>query len=128
MYCITKPRAFPEAGKWGGKAGSASTGIHPECMLWSRFNSLPQGYDWIRAELANDQAVASEIVRVAQRYGNVSTLRRLGWLLEREGAEPAVLRSLERRLSPTSALIPCVPTLPKRGTVDRRWGVVVNGA
>jgi len=95
---------------------------------WSRFNSLPQGYDWIRAELAKDPAVAREIVRVAQRYGNVSTLRRLGWLLEREGAEPAVLRSLESRLSPTSALIPCVPTLPKRGTVDRRWGVVVNGS
>ncbi|TVS20236.1 MAG: hypothetical protein EA424_04980 [Planctomycetaceae bacterium] len=93
---------------------------------WSRFNSLPRGYDWIRAELGQDPAIASEIARVAMRYGNVSTLRRLGRLLEREGAAPAVLRSLESRLSPSSALIPWVPTLPKRGTVDRRWGVVVN--
>ena len=93
---------------------------------WSRFNSLPQGYDWIRAELARDPAVASEMARVALRYGNVSTLRRLARLLELEGAEPVVLSSLENRLSPSFALIPWVPTLPKRGTVDRRWGVVVN--
>ena len=54
---------------------------------WSRFNSLPQGYDWIRAELARDPGMAEEIVRVALRYGNVSTLRRLGKLLELEGVE-----------------------------------------
>ena len=35
---------------------------------WSRFNSLPRGYDWIRAELARDPGMAEEIVRVALRY------------------------------------------------------------
>ena len=59
---------------------------------WSRFNSLPQGYDWIRAEFTQDPAVASEIARVALRYGNVSTLRRLTRLLECEGAEPVILQ------------------------------------
>ena len=93
---------------------------------WSRFNSLPQGYDWIRAELARDPGMAGEIVRVALRYANVSTLRRLGKLLELEGVKDSILRKLERKLTPSSALIPWVPTLPKRGTVDRRWGVVVN--
>jgi predicted transcriptional regulator of viral defense system len=93
---------------------------------WSRFNSLPRGYDWIRAELARNQGVAAEIVRVALRYGNLSTLRRLGKLLEREGVADSLLRKLERQLTASSALIPWVPTLPKRGTVDRRWGVLVN--
>ena len=93
---------------------------------WSRFNSLPQGYDWIRAELARDREVAVEIVRVALQYGNVSTLRRLGKLLELEGVAEFLLRKLEGKLTPSSALIPWVPTLPKRGSVDRRWGVVVN--
>ncbi|MGO8751453.1 MAG: DUF433 domain-containing protein [Thermoguttaceae bacterium] len=41
---------------------------------WSRFNSLPQGYQWIRTELARDPGIAAEIVRVALRYANVSTL------------------------------------------------------
>ena len=56
---------------------------------WSRFNSLPRGYEWIGAELTRDPGVAGEIVRVALQYANVSTLRRLGKLLELEGvAEP----------------------------------------
>ena len=38
---------------------------------WSRFNSLPRGYDWIRVELGRDAALAEEIVRVAVRYANV---------------------------------------------------------
>jgi len=93
---------------------------------WSRFNSLPQGYDWIRAELTRDQEVSVELVGVALQYGNVGTLRRLGKLLELEGAKDSILRKLESKLKTSSALIPWVPTLPKRGTVDRRWGVVVN--
>jgi len=93
---------------------------------WSRFNSLPRGYDWIRAELAHDSGIAEEIVRVALRYGNVSTVRRIGRLLEQEGIAEPLLRKLARRLAPSSALIPWVPGWPKRGTVDRRWGVLVN--
>ncbi len=93
---------------------------------WSRFNSLPQGYNWIRAELAGNPGLAMEIIRVALRYANVSTLRRLGKLLEGEGVAEPLLRKLAAKLTPSSALIPWVPSWPKRGTVDRRWGVVVN--
>jgi predicted transcriptional regulator of viral defense system len=93
---------------------------------WPRFNSLPRGYDWIRAELRREPAMGREIVRVALRYANVSTLRRLGKLLEREGVEERLLGKLEGKLKPSSALIPWIPSIPKRGTVDRRWGVVVN--
>jgi len=93
---------------------------------WSRFNALPQAYDWIRAELARDPEAAKELVRIALRYGNVSTLRRLGKLLETQGTAEPLLRRLQRKLAPSRALIPWVPTLPKRGTVDRRWGVVIN--
>jgi predicted transcriptional regulator of viral defense system len=93
---------------------------------WSRFNSLPQGYDWIRTELVRDREVCWELVRIALQYGNVSTVRRLGRLLEQEGVRETLLRKLEGTLKPTSALIPWAPTLPKRGVIDQRWGVVVN--
>ena len=95
---------------------------------WWRFNSLPRGYAWIRAELTADPAMAGEIVRVALRCANVSTIRRLGKLLEQEGVQDSILRRLEGKLRSSSALIPWVPTLPKRGTVDRRWGVIINDA
>ncbi len=93
---------------------------------WSRFGSLPRAYAWIRAELAEDKKAASRLVKVALQCGNVSTLRRLGKLLELEGVKPLLLRQLDAEIPSSSALIPWVPTYPKRGTVDRRWGVVFN--
>jgi predicted transcriptional regulator of viral defense system len=93
---------------------------------WSRFDSLPRGYDWIRAEIAQNPKSASEIARVALQYGNVSTLRRVGKLLEKVGVDEELLGKLTRKLPATSGFIPWVPTLPKRGVMDRRWGVIVN--
>jgi len=93
---------------------------------WARFGSLPRAYGWIRAELAAGRVGPTELARVTLRYGDVGTIRRIGASLEREGANAAVLRKLERALRPSSGLIPWVPIRPKRGTIDRRWGVVWN--
>ena len=93
---------------------------------WSRFNSLPRGYEWIRKDLTAKKVGAAELVRVTLQYGDKGTIRRMGVLLEREGVSAALLRKLERALKPSSSLIPWIPGYPKRGTVDRRWGVVVN--
>ena len=93
---------------------------------WSRFNSLPRGYEWIRKELAAKQVRTPELVSVTLQYGDKGTIRRMGVLLEREGVEAARLRKLERALKPSTSLIPWIPGYPKRGTVNRRWGVVVN--
>jgi predicted transcriptional regulator of viral defense system len=93
---------------------------------WSRFSSLPRGYDWIRYELKAKRVDALELVKVTLRYGDTGTLRRMGVLLEDEGVDSALLRKLNRALNPTSSLIPWIPGRPKRGTVNRRWGVIIN--
>ncbi len=93
---------------------------------WSRFDSLPRAFDWIRADLAAGRVDQAELVRLTLRYGDVGTVRRVGAILGREGASSAMLRKLERALRPTSGFIPLIPTRPKRGTVERRWGVVWN--
>jgi predicted transcriptional regulator of viral defense system len=93
---------------------------------WSRFNSLPRGYEWIRRELAARRVGAAELVKTTLRYGDTGTIRRMGMLLEREGVDARLLRRLERALNPTTGLIPWIPTRPKRGTLDRRWGGVIN--
>ena len=93
---------------------------------WSRFNSLPRAFGWIRAELAAGRVGAAEVVRVALSYGDIGTIRRIAALLERQGVGAALLRKLERALRPSTSLIPWNPARPKRGTVDRRWGVVWN--
>ena len=93
---------------------------------WSRFNSLPRGYEWINAELAAGRVDAEELVAVALRYGDKGTIRRIGALLEMQGLERGLLRKLEKVLDPSTGLIPWIPTKPKRGKISRRWGVVLN--
>jgi predicted transcriptional regulator of viral defense system len=93
---------------------------------WSRFNSLPRGYQWITRELAAKRIWAAELVSLTIRYGDIGTIRRIGVLLEREGTAKPLLKKLEKALPPSTGMIPWIPTAPKRGTLDRRWGVVIN--
>jgi hypothetical protein len=39
----------------------------------------------------------------------------------------ALLRKLKGALPESTGTIPWIPTKPKRGTLDPRWGVVING-
>jgi predicted transcriptional regulator of viral defense system len=93
---------------------------------WARFNSLPRAYEWIRKELKTKRVAPAELASVTLKYGDIGTIRRIGAFLEREGVAPSLLKKLERALPKTSSLIPWIPTHPKRGTVNRRWGVVIN--
>jgi len=93
---------------------------------WSRFNSLPRAYEWISRELTAKRVDQNELANVVRRFGNTSTIRRVGALLERAGVKEGILRKLEHRLVPTSSPIPWIPNRPKRGKMDRRWGVVFN--
>lgn len=93
---------------------------------WSRFNSLPRAYGWIRKELSSRRVKAADLVRVTLQYGNQSTIRRIGAILDDEGAAAVLCAKLERALRPSSSLIPYVPGSPKRGKVNRRWGLVLN--
>lgn len=93
---------------------------------WSRFDSLPRGYEWIRRELTAGRVGASELVTATVRYGNQGTTRRIGVLLERENVSTRLLARLRRVLRPSTSLIPWIPNLPKRGKADQRWGVVLN--
>ena len=93
---------------------------------YSRFDSLPRAFGWIRGEVSKSDSFAADLVEAAIMYGNQGTIRRIGAALERAGAQEGLLRRLERELSRTSALIPWVPSRPKRGTGSKRWGIVFN--
>jgi len=112
----------------GGKAiySSRARTLLDAVYDWSRFNSLPRVYGWIRKELKAKRVTPAELVSVTLKYGDIGTIRRMGALLEGEGVASPLLKKLEKALLETSSLIPWIPTKPKRGTVNRRWGVVIN--
>jgi predicted transcriptional regulator of viral defense system len=93
---------------------------------WSRFNSLPQAYEWVASEIAKSDKVASELTDVCLRFANQGTLRRIGFLLERLGVQETLLRKLAKAVRASASIIPWIPSRPKRGMTSKRWGVVVN--
>jgi predicted transcriptional regulator of viral defense system len=94
---------------------------------WARFGSLPRGYAWITRELAAGRVTPAALVACTLGYGDLGTIRRMGALLEREDVDAALLRDLNGALPESTGTIPWIPTRPKRGTLNRRWGLVMNG-
>jgi predicted transcriptional regulator of viral defense system len=94
---------------------------------WSRFDSLPRAYDWIRRDIEVGRISPADLSQTTIRFGNVGTIRRIGALLEQMGTEESVLKRLQRKLTPSTAKIPLVPGRPPRGTLLKRWGVILNG-
>ena len=108
---------------------------------WSRFNSLPRAFGWIRNDLTESRISTASIstvdlVDATLSFGNQGTIRRIGYLLaELSGRQANLSRlipvgqimRLKRALRRSSSTIPWIPTMPKRGRVDQRWGLIVNG-
>ncbi len=94
---------------------------------WSRFDSLPRAYAWIRRDIESARISPADLCETTIRFGNLGTIRRIGALLEQIGIQESVLKGLQRGLTPSTAKIPLVPGRPLCGTLLKRWGVVLNG-
>jgi len=108
--------------RWSSRARTLVDAVYD----WSRFRSLPRGFRWIESELAAGRVRVAELVRLTLRYGDVATTRRIGALLEQLSGPGAQLNRLARALPETSGSIALNPGRPKRGSINRRWGVVIN--
>ena len=93
---------------------------------WSRFNSLPKGFDWIRREIEADADLAAKLVAMCVKYGNQAARRRIGYILDNVGVSERLLQRIERTLHSTTSYIPLVPGQPKRGGTDKRWMIADN--
>jgi predicted transcriptional regulator of viral defense system len=93
---------------------------------WSRFNSLPRGYVWIRQEINRDPELLLKLVEVTDRFGNQATIRRIGYLLDALSQTSEIIERLLRQLSNSRSLIPWIPVKAARGRVNQRWGLIIN--
>jgi predicted transcriptional regulator of viral defense system len=51
----------------------------------------------------------------------------MGALLEKKGVNAGLVRKLEDALPESTGTTPWIPTQPKRGTLNRRWRLIMNG-
>jgi predicted transcriptional regulator of viral defense system len=71
------------------------------------------------------QVSAGRLAEYASLVARTSTCQRIGLLLDRAGAPPAMLRRLSARTRGTRSLISLEPG-PRTGRVNTRWSVVEN--
>lgn len=92
---------------------------------WWRFNSLPRAYRWIQ-DTCTDKNIVDEFVNLTIRFGNQSTIRRIGFILEKIEADETNLNKLTRSLTSKSSLIPLIPGNDTKGKTDKKWGIIQN--
>ena len=93
---------------------------------WNRFNSLPRGYEWIRKEIKFEPSTPFALVDTIVQYGNQATAKRIGYLLDIMNQPKDIIMRLLDQLSDSKALIPWIPNRAARGTVNRKWGIIMN--
>jgi hypothetical protein len=66
------------------------------------------------------------LARVTIAFENQETIRRIGGLLERESATEEILSEIQSGLNISKSVIAAVPGIPRRGPLNKRWGVIDN--
>ena len=95
---------------------------------WSRYNTLPRAYGWIAETLKKDPSLIEKLIADTLQYGNKGTVKRIGYLLAQIGITDDRLGKIKRQLGPTRSLIPWIPGREAKGSVNREWGLIVNGS
>ena len=95
---------------------------------WSRYNTLPRAYGWIAETLKKDQAIAEKLIGDALKYGNKGTVKRIGYWLAQLGVSDDRLSKMKRQPGSAKSLIPWIPGQEVKGSVNKEWGLIVNGS
>jgi len=95
---------------------------------WSRYNTLPRAYGWIAETLKKDPPIVENLIGDTLQYGNKGTVKRIGYLLAQLGITDDRLLEMKRQLGSTRSLIPWIPGQAAKGSVNKEWGLIVNGS
>ena len=95
---------------------------------WSRYNTIPRAYGWVVSSIEKESEFAQELVATTLKYGNKATVRRIGYLLSLCGVADVQLTKLKRKLGSSKSLIPWIPGRDGKGSINRDWGLIINGS
>lgn len=94
---------------------------------WYRYNTIPRAYGWITTTVKKDSSIAKDLISVSFKFGNKATIRRIGYLLGQCGLRDGQLKRLRKKLGSSKSLIPLIPVGGRKGSIDRDWGLIING-
>lgn len=94
---------------------------------WTRYNTLPRACGWIAETLKKDPAIIENLIGDTLQYGNKGTVKRIGYCLAQLGVSDDRLSKMKRHLGSAKSLIPWIPSQAAKGSVNKEWGLIVNG-
>ena len=94
---------------------------------WSRYNTLPRAYGWIAETLKKDPFIIENLIGDSLQYGNKGTVKRIGYCLAQLDIADDQLSRMKRQLGSAKSLIPWIPGQAAKGSINKEWGLIVNG-
>lgn len=92
---------------------------------YKRFGTLPEAYGWILAAIKEKKVSIKALVDVACEFGNTTSKKRMGWLLEKADPKNKELSRIAKAIPKTNFLVPLLPE-NFDGTINQKWGVIEN--
>jgi len=74
----------------------------------------------------DDKKLMTDLINVTVLYGNIGTTRRMGYILAHLGVSRERIKKLRGIAADTTSFIPLDPSQPKRGPIDKTWGLIIN--
>jgi predicted transcriptional regulator of viral defense system len=95
---------------------------------WTRYNTLPRAYGWISETIKKEPILIDNLIGDTLKYSNKGTTKRIGYLLAQLGIIDERLIEIKRQLSSSKSLIPWIPGQAAKGSINREWGLIINGS
>ena len=92
---------------------------------YKRFGTLPEAYEWIIRAIIEKKVSTTEIIDVVCKYGNTSSKKRIGWVLEKIRPKSKNLNQIVKKIPKTKFLVPLLPN-NFNGPINQKWGVIEN--
>jgi predicted transcriptional regulator of viral defense system len=94
---------------------------------YKRFGTLPLAYSWIVATFKDKKIDLKKLAERTVQYGNSMSMKRVGWLLEKIGADRKIWEKLLEQIPKSKFLVPLDPA-NCNGPINAKWGVIENVA
>lgn len=87
------------------------------------FSCLTDAYTWI-LQISNDKATTKELIKCTIDHGNIQSVARIGFILEKVGVNAT---SVHRRMQVfKSARLTALVPGQRRGPISKRWNIIEN--
>ena len=107
------------------KIASLPRSIADAIYDWKRFDSLPEGYLWIKS-LLNKPKLFNEFIMQVKNYTNSNTRRRVGAVLDDLNVKNKATNKILKTLKTSQGWVALNPNKPIRGKCIKKWGIIKN--